>query len=163
MQESLHWWGSRSNMLQDKLYWPRRWIARKTKKNIWQKNPPQNNCQEWDRPAWKSWCCQAHQLHIHDKRTSGTILQADVRTWRHWECQRPTTSEGKGMDVKDVAWPLRYIESLLCKFYVMLSLWPYQLSDMNNPEKKKIDVQSFIEGPQLYIFGLSGKTMNNKY
>lgn len=30
-------------------------------------------------------------------------------------------------------------------------------------DEKKIDVQSFIERPQLYIFGLSGKTMNNKY
>lgn len=97
----------------------------------------QNNCQEWDRPAWKSWCCQAHQLRIHDRRTSGTILQVDVRTWRHWEWQRHTTSEGKGMDVKDVAWSLRYIESLLCKFNVMLSLWPYQLSDRWRIQTKK--------------------------
>lgn len=56
-----------------------------------------------------------------------------------------------------------YVSFMSCFLYDPINFLTDEEFKQRNPEKKKIDVQSFIERPQLYIFGLSGKTMNNKY
>lgn len=50
-----------------------------------------------------------------------------------------------------------YVSFMTCFLYDPINFLTDEEYAERFPEKKKIDVQSFVERPQLYIFGLSGK------
>lgn len=53
-----------------------------------------------------------------------------------------------------------YVSFMTCFLYDPINFLTDEEYAERFPEKKKIDVQSFVERPQLYIFGLSGKIKN---
>lgn len=52
-------------------------LQEKLNKIYGRKKAPQNNCQEWDRPTWKSWLSQTHQVQRHDRRNSASSSYKD--------------------------------------------------------------------------------------
>lgn len=120
-------------MLQDKLYWPRRWITRKTKKKIYGRKIPLKTIVKNE---------------IDRLEKAGVVRHTNYKYMTEEQVEQFCKLMSEPGDIenardtlhqKEKEWMLKmwHNHSDISKFYVMLSLWPYQLSDRWSIQTKK--------------------------
>lgn len=147
-------------MLQNKLYWPRRWITRKTKKKIYGRKIPLKTIVKNEIDRLEKAGVVRHTNYKY--MTEEQVEQFCKLMSEPWDIENARDT----LHQKEKEWMLKmwhdHSDILNHSYVSFMSCFLYDPINFLTDEKK-IDVQSFIERPQLYIFGLSGKTMNNKY